>query len=324
MPGTASAAGSSEPAAREYGARHPETERGDAPGGMPAREGRVTEVSASDSTPESRIEGYRRQLRRHSDSLLFAELADLLRRRGDLAAATAVCARGLARHPGYATGRLVMGDILWDQNQTDQAEQEWREALRLDPMHPRAHLRLGRLHLRRGQVDRAIAAFEAALLADPRCIEARELLDAMRQAAQGPFRIGVRPSWQPDALPPWLLPGSFEDLVGAVRRCPSVRDALLVNSQDAVVAGRLDGESGQARAVELLRQARRMIARLGGGGLATASVCASAGAVRAIALESLTLVVGLRAGATLAAADAEIEAAINGFIAASDEGAAHG
>ena len=119
----------------------------------------MTELEVADDR-QAAVERYRRILSRDPGSLRFAEFADELRRRGSLSEAAAVCARGLLRHPHYATGHVVMGEIFRDRKLPEKAEQEWREALRLDPGHPRAHLRVGELCLERGDTERAASESE--------------------------------------------------------------------------------------------------------------------------------------------------------------------
>jgi len=262
-------------------------------------------------------EQYRRLLRRDPDSLRFAEFADFARRQGRLVEAATVCARGLMRHPGYATGRVVMGEIFWDQQLEDKAEQEWLEALRLDPGHPRAQLRLGELYLRRGSAARAAEALEASLLFQPAWPEARALLERAQQqlpqsAAQA--RLAERLA-KPSELPPWLAPARFRDLLTAVRACPSVDSALLADADGLLLANGSDtptdeAEERAAAAVELVQQTRRMVARLGAGKLRAALLRGSAGSLRCVILGNLTLVAGVRPEVPPGSANAEIEEAI--------------
>jgi len=268
------------------------------------------------------MEKYRRLLRRHPDSLLFAELADQLRRAGKLSEATAICSRGLLRHPDYATGHVVMGEIFRDAGMTQKAEEHWREALRLDPRHPRAHFCLGELHLGRGEADQAIAAFEAAVFSSPEFAEAHARLAEVRKRAadQQPEELeppAPGPAWRTAERPGWLTSGRFEELVAAVASCRSVEAAAMVNSEGLLLAaGTPSAARPQESAVmaaegaELVMEARDLLTRLGAGRLLGALVWGGEGSLRCLALGNLTLVATLKPGLPVGAAEAEIEEAL--------------
>ena len=261
-------------------------------------------------------ERYRRRLRRDPNSLLFAEFADHLRRAGDVSAATTICARGLLRHPGYATGHVVMGEIFHQAGHPDKAEREWREAVRLDPHHPRAHLRLGELHLERGERARAVSAIQIALLQNPEAAEARALLERARGEQEQPPDDATDAPATP-GRPDWLTADRFEEVVGAVADCASVEGALLANSDGLWLCGNLhagaDPEAGSAAAAALTQEAQRLVKALGAGRLRAASIRGKDGSLRCLALSEVTLVAALGRRVALGVADAEIEDAIAGL-----------
>ena len=266
-------------------------------------------------------EQYRRRLRRDPSSLLFAEFADHLRRAGDTSAATAICARGLLRHPGYATGRVVMGEIFLQAGHPDKAQREWREAVRLDPGHPRAHLRLGELYLAQGERALAVAAIETALLHNPEAAEARALLDRAQGEPDQPQGdlAGARatPAAPPKRRPDWLTANRFEEVVSAVADCASVDGALLANSDGLWLCGSLnagaDSEAGSAAAAALMQEAQRLVTALGAGKLRAVSIRGRDGSLRCLALSEVTLVAALGRRVALGVADAEIEDTIAGL-----------
>jgi len=268
-------------------------------------------VAAADAAD---AEQYRRRLRRDPGSLLFAEFADHLRRAGDISAATAICARGLLRHPGYATGHVVMGEIFHDGGHPDKAEREWREAIALDPGHPRAHLRLGEMYLARGERELALAAIETALLHNPEAAEAQALLDRARGKRPQPEEEAAA---APPRRPDWLTADRFEELVSAVADCASVDGALLANSDGLWLCGSLkagaDSEAGSAAAAALMQEAQRVVTALGAGKLRAVSIRGREGGLRCRALSRVTLVAALGPRVALGLADAEIEDAIAGL-----------
>ena len=278
----------------------------------------MTELEVADDR-QAAVERYRKILSRDPGSLRFAEFADELRRHGSLSEAAAVCARGLLRHPHYATGHVVMGEIFRDRKLPEKAEQEWREALRLDPGHPRAHLRVGELCLERGDTEQAASESEAALLLNPESPEAYALMAGARGESGGKTTGGKTEevsigSWRPSRRPSWLTADRLEEVVAAVCDCPSVEGAILANADGLALAGGLassgDPQAGTAMAVELVRRAREWMVRLGAGKLRAALVQGRKGGVRCLSLGDLTLVASLKPEARAGTLDAEIEDAL--------------
>jgi tetratricopeptide (TPR) repeat protein len=82
------------------------------------------------------------------ESTCFAPLAEALRKRGALEQATAIATAGIASHPGYLPGRLVMARIYADQGEWESAEAEVRAAVELDRANPVAVAALAALAAR--------------------------------------------------------------------------------------------------------------------------------------------------------------------------------
>jgi tetratricopeptide (TPR) repeat protein len=77
---------------------------------------------------------------------------------------------------GGAEARFLLGNALFRLGDADQAEPWLEEAIRLDPRHVMAHVRLGEIRAGRGETDRARAALRRALEIDPANAAARALL----------------------------------------------------------------------------------------------------------------------------------------------------
>lgn len=107
------------------------------------------------------------QLAQDPASLVFLELAETLRARGQLDAAAKVVMSGLARHPGSVAALDLNARILADGDDVDGAERAWKAALEIDPRHLGAHKGLGFLCFRRGDVEGALDHLEMALSVDP-------------------------------------------------------------------------------------------------------------------------------------------------------------
>jgi tetratricopeptide (TPR) repeat protein len=100
-------------------------------------------------------------------SLAFLELAEALRRRGQLEAACKVARGGLGRYPGLADAHDLMARILSDQGDLAGAFDAWADALRLDPMRTGALKGIAFLYFRAGDAVAAIDHLQRAAEADP-------------------------------------------------------------------------------------------------------------------------------------------------------------
>jgi tetratricopeptide (TPR) repeat protein len=278
-------------------------------------------VTNLDAIEDARAEAerYRRLLRRDPTSLRFAEYAERLRRAGKVTDATAICARGLMHHPGYATGHAVMGEIFRDAGLMDKAEQEWREALRLDPRHPRAHLCLGELHRSRGDLAQAAASFETAVALNPHSSEARDKLAELSESpAPGQTGETASPLHHDDRhREPARPPLSAEEcgaLVDALCRTAVVEAAALTDAGGTPVAGHASSsgvpDSVLAAAVSLTAAAKNLTSRLGAGRIRGVLLRGSRGGLRCVPVGDLTMIATLDPktppGEAAAATDAAI------------------
>ena len=100
-------------------------------------------------------------------SLAFLELAEALRRRGQLEAASKVARGGLSRYPGLADAHDLMARILSDLGDLAGAFDAWADALRLDPMRTGALKGIAFLYFRAGDAAAAIDHLQRAAEADP-------------------------------------------------------------------------------------------------------------------------------------------------------------
>lgn len=96
-------------------------------------------------------------------SLVFMELAEALRRRGQAAAALKVALAGALRYPGLADARDLCARIHSDVGDGESAFDAWMEALQIDPTHLGAHKGLGFLYFRSGDLRRALRHLEIAV-----------------------------------------------------------------------------------------------------------------------------------------------------------------
>jgi predicted regulator of Ras-like GTPase activity (Roadblock/LC7/MglB family) len=100
-------------------------------------------------------------------SLAFLELAEALRRRGQLDAAYKVARGGLARYPGLADAHDLMARVLNDQGDLAGAFDAWASALQLDPMRTSALKGVAFLYFRAGEASAALEHLQRAMEVDP-------------------------------------------------------------------------------------------------------------------------------------------------------------
>jgi tetratricopeptide (TPR) repeat protein len=100
-------------------------------------------------------------------SLAFLELAEALRRRGQLEAAFKVARGGLSRYPGLADAHDLMARVLSDQGDLAGAFDAWSSALQLDPMRTSALKGIAFLYFRAGDTPAALDHLQRAMEVDP-------------------------------------------------------------------------------------------------------------------------------------------------------------
>ena len=114
------------------------------------------------------------EIRRLSDelahdpaSLAFLQLAEALRRHGQLDHALRIAARGVERHPANADAHDLLARIAADRGELDRASTAWETVLRLAPTHVGARKGLGFLCFQQGRLEEAEAHLSDAAQCDP-------------------------------------------------------------------------------------------------------------------------------------------------------------
>jgi len=127
-------------------------------------------------------------------SLVYAELAEALRRRGDVDQALRVALHGVARHPEHADGLDCLGRIYSDLGDLARAADAWGRAIALAPEHVGALKGMGFALYRRGDARGAEEMLARAIAVSPRDEAARRALDTVRRAiGAGPPRAADAP-----------------------------------------------------------------------------------------------------------------------------------
>jgi tetratricopeptide (TPR) repeat protein len=214
-------------------------------------------------------------------SLAFLELAEALRRRGQLEAAYKVARGGLARYPALADAHDLLARVLSDQGDLAGAFDAWTSALQLDPMRTSALKGVAFLYYRAGDAAAALAHLERAVEVDPDDASIRQAIARIGPKARRPreqpetthasSEAGAPPS---SATPPSLPPTSEVEPAAQAAGPAGPFDAvgaesglLLVDTSGMLLGGRLEGaEAGDRVAAQLAgvsREAARATRLLG-------------------------------------------------------------
>ena len=244
-------------------------------------------------------------------SLAFLELAEALRRRGQLDPAHKVARGGLARYPGLADAHDLMARILSDQGDLAGAFDAWASALQLDPMRVSALKGIGFLYFRAGETAPALDHLQRALEVEPDDVSIRQAIsriavpagdrapapDARSKAPVTPAAATsapVAPRSAPEPAEP-VASGPFDAVDGGER------GLLLVDANGLRVGGRLAddvhdpaGDRVAAQLAGVSREAARATRLLGLGAWHTISVESPDGHVVLTPASAETVVIAAR------------------------------
>jgi tetratricopeptide (TPR) repeat protein len=106
------------------------------------------------------------ELARDPGSLVFVQLAEALRRQGQLDHALRIAARGVERHPDNADAHDLLARIAVDRGDLDHAFGAWQAVLRVAPDHAGARKGLGFLCFQQGRLEEAEAHLSHAARCD--------------------------------------------------------------------------------------------------------------------------------------------------------------
>jgi tetratricopeptide (TPR) repeat protein len=171
-------------------------------------------------------------------SLAFLELAEALRRRGQIEAAYKVARGGLARYPGLADAHDLMARVLSDQGDLAGAFDAWSSALQLDPMRTSALKGIAFLYFRAGDKAAALEHLQRAMDVDPddRSIpQALARIGAEVRAEEPKAATAPLPEPAPAAPPARAL---FDGMEGGEQ------GLLLIDANGLRLGGRLEGGDG--------------------------------------------------------------------------------
>ncbi|MDR0308144.1 MAG: tetratricopeptide repeat protein [Chitinispirillales bacterium] len=106
-------------------------------------------------TQESPVKILEQKLRNNPQSRAFSRLADMYRARGDIGSAIDLCLEGLAEHPNYVTGRLVLGRCYAEQKNFQAAIEELKKVCIADRRNHAAIKMLADTFIKIGRAEEA-------------------------------------------------------------------------------------------------------------------------------------------------------------------------
>lgn len=183
------------------------------------------------------------ELARDPRSLVYADLAEALRRLGQREEALQVVLQGLTRHPMHADGHDCLARIYADMGDLERARLAWSKALEIAPDHMGSLRGVAFLLFRQGDLVAAEAALQKVLARAPSDDGASRALDMVRSGLAGGAAAPARAA-RPAArvTEPRLLgatrPEIFHGFDGATA------DILLLDQRGLVLGGGLLDREG--------------------------------------------------------------------------------
>lgn len=187
-------------------------------------------------------------------SLVFLQLGEALRRRGDLDVALLVALRGVERHPQLADAHDLAARVAADRGDLDRAVAEWETVLQYAPDHIGARKGLGFVCFQLGRLADAAAHLGVALAANPADASLAAAIQTV-QAALSERTIAAERATVPvnrAALPPESARAEvdagalFDDLLEGQHSA-----ALLLDADGLVLAGRYHATDGRDLAADV-------------------------------------------------------------------------
>jgi tetratricopeptide (TPR) repeat protein len=175
------------------------------------------------------IRGWSDELARDPSSLVFLQLAEALRRQGQVDIALKIALRGLERHPQYAEAHDLVARIAVDRRDFARALEEWEIVLRLMPDHLGAMKGLGYVCYKQGRLDDAERYLSQATAAGAGP-DVSNALEMVRRSTGGAG--GNLPIWASEPTPAIDPQRIFADLL-----VDDGQTALLLDSNGYVLGG---------------------------------------------------------------------------------------
>jgi tetratricopeptide (TPR) repeat protein len=164
-----------------------------------------------------RIDDLRKKLDKEPGSRLFAQLAEELRKEGDLAEAVRVARQGLSHHPNYPSARMTLGRALLDSGDLASARREFETVLKGAADNILASRYLAECLEGLGQNADALARYKATLALAPGDKQVQAKIQALEKGA------GTPPAARPAPPEPHAIPAAADPAAPAADEPPPIR-----------------------------------------------------------------------------------------------------
>ncbi|MBD3179298.1 MAG: tetratricopeptide repeat protein [Candidatus Latescibacteria bacterium] len=134
-------------------------------------------------------EEFRQLLERFEEaprSRLFAPVADMYRKTGDLDRAVEICNQGLEIYPDYVSARVILGKCFYDKGASERAKTEFERVLELDSENMVALKFLGDICLAEDRRDKAADYYRELLEIDPTNDRIRDIYEELTEEFDPP------------------------------------------------------------------------------------------------------------------------------------------
>jgi len=152
-----------------------------------------------------RIDDLRRRLEKDPGSRLFAQLAEELRKDGDLEEAIAVCREGLNRQPAYPSARMTLGRALFDTGDLAAARVEFETVLKSAPDNILASRLLAESLEGLGDLQAAAQQYRSTLALAPGDKQLQIHLDAVEKRLKAGGDAAAPPLPPESVMPPTII-----------------------------------------------------------------------------------------------------------------------
>lgn len=119
------------------------------------------------SQTEISTRAFEEKLKNKPKSLIFSRLADSYRKSGDVQQAISICSEGLALHPEYVTGRIILGRCYLEQENFNDAIKEFTKVCKLDRRNQITIKMLADVFSKQGMEEKAGDLYNLLLNMDP-------------------------------------------------------------------------------------------------------------------------------------------------------------
>jgi len=154
------------------------------------------------SQADERIAELERRLAAEPTSRVFLDLARAYHEVGQFEKAADVCSRGLQKHPGWLSARVMLGRIQFEMGTLDEAKQSMQQVLDAAPDNLVARRVLAEISLEQGDREGALDRYRALLAFNPADTETRSRIQQLEATGAGaPDEAAATPEPPAEAQP---------------------------------------------------------------------------------------------------------------------------